>query len=269
LIDVALAFDLDDTELMKRLDAPGGKVTSPLLSLPTPAASASPFGTWTKLETERNGDEGRTKSGVGLNYKPAQTATFGMAVESEENKVDTSLSEQTKLAATFGLKPSTLFNFEARAAWAHQNSGTELHTDAQSAQGELSARINGDWQLGAFKLAPNLTVTRPAEVAMVEGANVPRGSIVVAPTLSRAVKLDGTQALEPFVTFKHEIDISSAAAATHVGSTLKTETARSLGGGVKLNESKGYSLSVSTNIENLEAERQSLRSEFRINVPLK
>jgi hypothetical protein len=270
LLYPSLAIDLDETELTKRLDAPSPQVTwpPPLLMAPKPAEEAAMLGSWSKSETERNGEDTRTRSGAGVNYKPSTSATIGMTVESEENNVDASLTEQTKLAATFGLKPSPLLTFEATAAWAHQNAGNLVSLGTQSAQNELSARIKGDWQLGAFKLAPNLTVAHATEVGAPDIPSATKGTVVVAPTISRPVTLDHAQALEPFLTFKQEMDLN--APALHVGSAIKTETTtRSVGGGVKLEDRGTYSLSVGTNIENLEAERQSLRSEFRVNVPLK
>lgn len=268
-LELPLTIDFDEAALTKKLEEAGLASAQPSASLapPKPSVGATGIGTWSKLETERLGENSSTRSGVGVNYKPSRTATVGMAVESEENKVDATLTEQTKLAATLGLKPSPLINFEASAKWANQSTSHLVTWGAPNAQSELSASLNGDWLLGAFKFAPSVTVAHATEVGLPDAANASKGTIVVAPTISRPVALDHAQALEPFLTYKQELDIS--APAPHTGLAVKADAVRSAGGGIKLEERGTYSLSVTTDIENLDAERHSLRSEFRLNVPLK
>lgn len=266
-LDPAFAIDFDESEIAKALSAPGVQVAWPS-SLPAakPPGDTPVIGMWSKLDMERAGESARTRSGVGLSYKPSRSATIGMTVEGEESRADAALTEQTKMAAVLGLKPSPIFSFEASAAWAHQNAGDAANLSAQSTQNELSARISGDWQLGAFKLAPSVSVAQSSELGATETAGATKGSIVVAPKISRPVALDHAQTLEPFLTFRQEFDFS--AQASHAGPASKAET-RSAGAGIKLDGRDAYSLSVTTGVENLEADRHSLRSEFRLSVPLK
>lgn len=243
---------------------PGVQVTWPSLAPIKAAPGHALFGTWSKLEQERGAEDTRTSSGAGLNIKPNRAATIEMKVESEESSVDAALSQQTKLAAIFNLAPSPLLSFEAKAAMTQQSVDV-AGGDAQSAQHELSARLSGDWRFGGYKLMPNLSISRAATDAALPGiATGPMSTIVVAPTLSRPVKLDKTAAFEPFLTYKQELGIGPF----HAGSALVTET-RSAGGGIKLEKRDSYSLTVTTDIENLDAQRQSLRSQLRVSVPLR
>ena len=267
LLDALLAIDLGDMAMVRGLESPGVLVAAPSPASAMPAAGTTAIETWSKLETERRGEDARTLSSIGVGYRPSAAATLKMSLESEEASVDDTLTAATRMTATLGLKPSSIVGFETSAAWAHLNSGQLGSWTAQNAQSELSARINGNLKLGDFKLTPSVTVAHPAEVALTEGASVPKGTIVLSPTISRPIALDHAQALEPFLTVKEQIAISSQA--LEPAAPLKTETSRSVGGGVKLEERDTYSLSISTDVENLEAEHKSLRSQFRLTVPLR
>ena len=222
LADMGLA-DGDLADGMKAWGAlPGLYVALPPSSTTPfkPATGPGMLGTWSKLEMERIGDDARTRSGAGLKFTPSRSATVGMSLESEESVVAASLTEQTKMAATFDLKPSPLIIFEAKVAWAQHSVGALASRDTQSAQSELSARLNGDWRLGAFKLAPNVTVVHASDAGVADVAGTMIGTVVVAPTISRPVTLDHARALEPFLTFKQELEIN--APALRSGSTILT-----------------------------------------------
>ncbi|MEZ5853552.1 MAG: CoA transferase [Hyphomicrobiaceae bacterium] len=272
-LDAGPQLDLSDSVLAGDVGArevlPGLHVTEPTSSMTPdlPATGLTSLGTWRKLEMERVGESALTRSGVGWNYKASRSATLGMSLESEERNADVSLTEQTRMAATFGLKPSPLLSFEAKAAWAQQSAGDVASRDIQSAQNELSARLSGDWRVGAFKVAPNVTVAHAQDGGGTDVATTGLGTVVVAPTISRPVTLDGAKALEPFLTFKQEMEINGLS--LQAGAPVLTETGRSAGGGVKLEKKDAYSLSVTTDVENLDAEHRSLKSQLRLSVPLK
>lgn len=165
------------------------------------------------------------------------------------------------------MKPSPLLSFEAKAATARQVSGDLAGSGNQSAHNELSARAEGDWRLGGFKVAPSVSVARAAEAGGADSAKPPKGTIIVAPSISRPVPLGDAKTLEPFFGLKQEIDM--AAGPAQPGSGPRPDVTRSAGGGVKLEARDAYSLSLTTDVENLEAEKHAVRSQLRLNLQLK
>ncbi len=274
LFEVPLAFDLESSAVTSRIDSSKAAAIQPAttpatsrVTGPKPAADGMGLGTWSKVEKLSTREDARTRSGLGLDYKPSRSTTIGMAVESEETIASTSLTEQSKLGATFGLKSSPLLSFEAKAAWARQGSGDLASQVTHSAHSERSARIDGDMRLGGFKLAPSVSVTQTTEIGAADTSKAPKGTLIVAPSISRPVALDPSRALEPFLTYKQEIDIS--APALQAGSPAKADGLRSAGGGVKLENRDNYSLSVTTDVENLDAEHYLMKSQLRLNLKLK
>lgn len=271
LFEMPLALELETSDLIDASRAAASqRAPSASMSRVTPskfAADSTGLGTWSKVEKLSTRDDDRTRSGLGLDYKPSRSASIGMAVESEENLALTSLTEQSKLGATFGLKPSPLLSFEAKAAWARQGSGDLASHVTHSAHSERSARIDGDMRLGGFKLAPSVSVTQTTELGAADTAKAPKGTLIVAPSISRPFNLAPSRALEPFLTYKEKLDIG--APALHAGSQAKADSVRSAGGGVKLENRGTYSLSVMSAVENLDAERYSMKSQLRLNLQLK
>ena len=79
--------------------------------------------------------------------------------------------------------------------------------------------------------------------------------------------LGEAKTFEPFFGVKQEIDLSPASPLP--GAAARPEVTRSAGGGVKLESRDAYSLSLTTDVENLDAEKHAVKSQLRLNLQLK
>lgn len=150
---------------------------------------------------------------------------------------------------------------------ARQGAGDLSSPGLPSTHNEISAKVEGDWRLGGFKVAPSVSVARAADAGGTEPAKVPKGTVIVAPSISRPVALGEARTFEPFFGLKQEIDLT--APSVQPGAAARPEVTRSAGGGVKLESRDAYSLSLTTDVENLDAERHAVKSQLRLNLQLK
>jgi hypothetical protein len=93
-------------------------------------------------------------------------------------------------------------------------------------------------------------------------------TVTVAPKISRPIPLHRGQTLEPFLTFKNEIDIQAHGDDMELGAR-STDAKQSAGAGVNLTQPGSYALSVTTDLENIgSADESSVKSRLQLKVPL-
>lgn len=201
------------------------------LTLPkAPAAPKSPLDIWTSVDVE--GYEGARdqamRAGVGADFKIDHATTLGVSAEQGDAR-------------------------SANSTGPEQDSKMAAYVTLQAAP-MLSLDARTEWQAGN------------AEFAAASGA-AERSSVILAPRLNKAFSLNGGETIEPFVTYKHEFDLSSAGREANDATATTTQSA---GAGVTYSKPDAYSLSVTTDVEGLGAtEPQSLNSKFQLSVPIR
>ena len=118
----------------------------------------------------------------------------------------------------------------------------------------------------AYQALPALSVdTRAqweAETGDPAAPKSEKSSVIVAPRLSQPFVLEGGTKLEPFVTYKQEIDVSTSG-------VDGAGTTNAVGTGVTLAKPDEYSLSVTTDVENVgQAAPSSVNSKLQLKLPL-
>ena len=111
-----------------------------------------------------------------------------------------------------------------------------------------------------FKLLPVLSIETRGQwsreyVELNGRASAP--TVSIAPRLSQRYKLENGNSLEPYVTFRNEI--LSGTDGKHMPS---------IGGGLSLEKPKSFSLSISTTIDDHEAEQPNVNSRFQLKLPI-
>ncbi len=218
---------------------------------------------WRKVEGGADIDDGTTaaKGAVGADYRLGRNGRVGVKAEAQDMAQQRGLiqRESRTIGAHLGYTPSPHLKLEAEAGWG-KTGGAVAGQAYDNQEGGLSARIKSNLSIGKVKVAPSVTIKR----GLTEGAGgfVQKDTITLAPHVSRPLQLEGGRTLEPFVTYKDEIDFGAAAP------DGKSAT-RSAGAGVKFDDADRYSLSVTTNVEDLDASQRHVNSQLRLKVPIR
>ena len=194
------------------------------LKLPkTPTFAPNPLDVWTSMEVQgvSGAADQATRAGVGADYKFNPKTTFGVSAEAGDSRA------QTGIGGSEDQKASAYVTYKPAPV--------------------LSVETRTQWESTSAYSADGLTRGE-------------KGSVTVAPKISKPFALDGGQTFEPFVTYKREFDMIST------GDAAGGNTA---GAGVTFAKPDSYSLSVTTDVEHLGVtEPTSLSSKMQLKLPL-
>jgi hypothetical protein len=151
-------------------------------------------------------------------------------------------------------------------------STTSVGVAAESGETKGSTLIQDDHKLTAylaFRAAPAITIDARTEwqaaTPSLGAAASERRSISVAPRLGKAYAVGGGETLEPFVTYRQAFDIDATGSDAAAG----LSTTQSAGAGLTYAKTDSYSLSMSTDVENLGAkEAANISSKLQFKLPL-
>lgn len=238
-----------------------------------PPSTSAPFDVWSTVDVQGlDTDAAKSRrSSVGADYKLDRSTVIGAAVEMRDTTAGASgaLAEgDTTVAAYAAMRQLQWLTLDARAAWGQTSTSLPGHAFAAT-QNVLAARARGNWSFSSIRFTPSVSIGHGIDVAedtLVRSETVRRSTIAIVPRLSRPIALGQGQTLEPFVTYKRELDLGSALGAAEQSS----ETHRSAGAGMTLVQPGGLSLSVSGDVLNLGAPAPpDLKGQLQLKVPLR
>ena len=258
--DRRLAKKIEDTRTL----APGD------LSLPPPSLMGRPdLDLWSTLDV-KGLDDGTARAAageIGADYKVNRNTVVGLAVGIGDEETVSASEENYMLTTYLGLRPAMPITFDAKAAWG-ETSDTLADQSFTSTRGLVSAQVRGGWQFNNVEIASVLSIAHAVEnlSESAGGETIEKSTITIAPRISRSFKLDDGQKLEPFLTYKREIDIDAAGPGATVD---EDESMGSLGAGVGLSKPDSYSLRATTDVEDIgAAETPSVKSRIQLTVPI-
>jgi len=233
---------------------------------------------WSDIRIEGSGIEGRgmtaantqgVQGRVGADYRLRKGTVFGLSAELGDEKEEALASSGSamKIAAYASVKPLSGLTLDARAAWGEE-SGSFADQAFSATQNVVSARVRGDWSFSKVKLAPALSISQGEEHASLFAGGETRETSTIAfePRVSRPFALDRGGSIEPFVRYKGEIEIGN----TSSGATAESSLSETVGAGMTLVEPERYSLTVSTDVENVDSRADAeLKSKLELKIPLK
>lgn len=245
-------------EEAKRL-APGG------LAMPKPPpAGPVMFDVWSKVEVsglQSQASEAR-RGTVGADYKIMRGALVGVSAEVRDET--SALASDTRLAAYFAVKPWSPLTFDAKAQWGESHAVTT--PGLVTTQGAVSARLKGNFVVEGLRLSPAVTVAHGVdEASAVSGGTVEKSTIALTPRVSRPIELEGGAKLEPFLSLKSAMDFGGTE-----GGHGTVDTTHGVGGGVTYKKPDAYSLSVTTDVEQVtSSEKSNVTGRLELKVPLR
>lgn len=131
---------------------------------------------------------------------------------------------------------------------------------APSADQKVSATVN-------YKAAPALSIEAKTqwEETTTVGAATEKNSVSIAPRVGKKYALEDGKTLEPFVTYRQELGVGAGA----VDQTTGFATSQSAGAGLTYAKPDAYSVSVTTDVENVGAkDPASLNSKLQLKLPI-
>jgi hypothetical protein len=147
------------------------------------------------------------------------------------------------------------------------NKSTTVGVVAERGEASVGGVSNDESKFGAymaFRAAPAVTIDARTEwhAAHASGAEgTEKSTVSIAPRLAKPFALDGGASIEPFVTYKHAFDVGSEADQAAV--------AQSAGAGLTYAKPESYSLSVTTDLENVGgAAETNLNSKLQLKLPI-
>ena len=214
------------------IQQPAFATSTDALTLPkAPAAATTPLDVWSNIDV--NGYDGSRDQSTraGVGADYKISRTTSVGVSVEHG--------DSRSATTQGVEED-----QKASAYVTLQAAPMLSLDART-----------EWQAGN------------GEFAASNGA-AEKGAVILAPKVNHSFALDGGTKLEPFVTYKREFDLSTA----RKDATDPTlDTGQSAGAGVTYSKTDAYSLSVTSDVDNVGAttEPQSLSSKFQLSVPIR
>lgn len=210
--------------------------------------------TWRDYNTQKlNSRIERAKESAGgeLTLPKGPAVKPKLDVWSSMQQVDS--AKRAGVGADYKVNPDTTVGIAAEAG------GTKAEEDQK-----LSAYM-------AFKAAPMVSVDTRTEWGTAytttdeSTAKAEKGAISVAPRINHSFKLNDGETLEPFVTFKQKVGVGAADA-----TQKHLDVSQGAGAGLTYAKPDSYSLSVTTDLENLgsSAEPANLNSRVQLKVPL-
>jgi len=199
-----------------------------------PVADKSPLDLWTKLDvqgTEGAGDAA-TRIGVGADYKLGRDMTVGMAAERGD------------------VKPAGVSGTQAAGTQTYDKLDAHVRLKALS-----FLSIDGRTNLQSGN----------ADYAAANGASEKK-TLTVEPRLGKSFGLENGNSIEPFVSYKREIDVEKQMQDAIGHSTAATQSA---GAGVTLSKPDNYALSFTTDVTGIEgSQSSSVNSKVQLKLPL-
>lgn len=184
---------------------------------------APPVEVWTTLDVKpADGDaEGKTKTGVGADYKLNGSTKLGVSTErGTTGSGATGGSETDKTSAYMKFKAAPAVSVDARTDWSSKTEGV------------------------------------PGAVEQTD-----KGSLTIAPRVSKSFGLGDGKSVEPFVDYSHEFGLVSS------GDALADKDRA--GAGLTFKEADSYSLSVSTDVEGISTgDTTSATGKMQLKLPL-
>ncbi len=253
--------------IARRYDA--AKELAPGLVMPKPAvASPAGFDVWSRVDVNGVGEADRheTKGLLGADYKIAKSALFGIsAIAGEDATLDRS-GQNYGLAAYAALRPAVPLAFDARAAW-FDEAATVGEQDLAGSRSTVSAKVSGKWSFDSVKFTPVVSLSQETESAALAagGTKTETSRIAVEPRISRPFDLDGGGRIEPFVSFKGEVDVRKAE-----GEGAQVGATDVLGAGVTLANPESFTMTLTTQVEKaVRSEEQSVNGRLQFKIPLR
>lgn len=203
---------------------------APLVLPKTPAVSGPPLDIWSKVDVqglEGAGEQPSLRTGIGADYRIDSQATLGVALERGNARA-------------------------AAAGAAEQDQKASAYVTLKAAP-ILSLDARTEWQAGN------------AEFAAANGATE-KGAVILAPRLNHSFALDGGTTIEPFLTYKRELDFTASG---REGGESGIAATQSAGAGFTYTRPDEYSLSVSAGVDGLATDGQNVNSKFKLSVPIK
>jgi len=203
---------------------------APLVLPKTPAAPSPPLDIWSKVDVqglEGAGEQPSLRTGIGADYRIDPQATVGVALE--RGNARTAAGGATE-------------EDQKASAYVTLKAAPILSLDART-----------EWQAGN------------AEFAAANGASG-KGAVILAPRLNHSFALDGGTTIEPFLTYKRELDFTASG---REGGETGIAATQSAGAGLTYTKPDEYSLSVSADVDGLATEAQNVSSKFKLSVPIK
>jgi hypothetical protein len=222
--------DFNQRAAVPTIDTPSWSAP-PVLTLPkAPPAAKTPIDVWSSVDVQGYEGAGQEsmRAGVGADYKVGHATTVGVAAEHGD----------VKGAAGTGTEQDAKM-----AAYVTLQAAPMLSLDART-----------EWQAGN------------AEFAAATGA-AEKSALIISPKLNHSFALDGGKTIEPFVTYKRELDMSEAGRESVATGVVATQSA---GAGVTYTNPDAYSLSVTTDVQGLGAAQPAdVNGKFQLSVPIR
>lgn len=268
--------DAEKIKAAKELLARGQK-------LPVPAKLDRSMDMWTRTRIVTDNPAAHMTgealtSFVGADYKPVDGLLLGGLVQLDSaDAVSAPLSGVADgrgyMAGPYvAMQLSPHMVFDARAAWgeAHDSiaSGSAA-TSFQTTRSSTSARLQGDWTLNDWHLAPTAKIESINESATLgigdAAANVGYNRMSVGPKISRQFDVGNDKTIEPFLLMNSSVDLNSTG-----GEALNAlEPQNTIGAGFALSQTDDYTFSATANVENPgEEEDKNLRTGVKLTIPL-
>lgn len=198
------------------------------------AASSPPLDLWTKVDVdELAGETARgIRTGVGADYKLSRSAKVGVSAEHADAPAGAPATTEPRAQDKFGAYVTV----------------APVPT--------LSVEARGQWETGYG--VPSLAA------GGIDTGGAEKASISIAPRVGKKFTLENGHALEPFVTLRNEFTLGAAEEGSATG------LAESAGAGVTITSPQSYSLSVTTDVDNVTVpDKAALNGKVQLKVPLR
>ena len=241
---------------MERLQA--AQATAPKrIALPQTARPDPALDAWVKMETAQGAIAERvTSTKVGADYRIGRSALVGFSAASQEK--DLGAQQAQAVASYFAVKPLPMVTLDGRAGVLEAHAGPlDGMTSAQ--QRFAMARLKSELPVGAFKLAPTVSISQGSETIRESGKDAGRdagsaahesGTLGFAPRLSRPFELKSGAKVEPYVSLDRKLALEQQA-------PDRPRATTALGAGLSLKKPDAYTLDFSASMEELGRDKLS------------
>jgi hypothetical protein len=225
-------------------------------TLPKPVRTQAPaLDVWTENRREEfreDRDRGKRSNAqttyVGADYRLKSKVLFGAMVQFDDTQKNFSTARDGVETEAYMAGPYVAYRLTpnltlgARAAWGGANDSTYEGSRSASfttSRALTQAHVNGNWDLGRWKLMQSTAVTYVDETAVATVPGLGETSVGVTrftgPELKRPIKAGGGNSVEPFAFFKTSLELDDP--------SVRPNTARNtLGGGLMLSKPESYSV---------------------------
>jgi hypothetical protein len=212
-------------------------------------------------------DTAIARSELGADYKITKNSVAGVAAQFGGNENVTGSNNDYMLSTYFGVRPLKPITLDASAAWG-EKAATAIDENAVSERSVVTARARGEWQVEKVNIVPELSLSHAEETVSGptgDGATE-KSTLTFAPRLSRKFELKDGEKIEPFVTYKNEINVGAPDLAA---GDKEWEAQSSIGAGIGFTKPDSYSLDVSTDVTDLEADKPTeVKSKLQLKLPI-